>query len=88
MDYLAETMMRDGRIGQLIRLRAAQEDSREAARNAVIDIGRIVAGRGRRYDRDECRAAMVLAAAHYRNAGDASMAQHWDARAKRLAAGG
>ena len=81
---LAQTLQRDGRYNMAMRLLEAQRDSLVAAQSAVLDIGKMLARRNRK----GCHAAMVLAAAHYRNAGEASMAQHWDARAKRLAAGG
>jgi hypothetical protein len=83
MNLVANLQMA-GRYTLATRLAAAQDESRAAAHDAVLDIGKMMARR----DRAGCYAAMVLAAAHYRNAGDASMAQHWDARAKRLAAGG
>jgi hypothetical protein len=81
---LAHNLQRDGRFSLAMRLLEAQRESLVAAQSAVLDIGKML---GRR-NRKGCYDAMVLAAAHYRNAGDASMAQHWDARAKRLAAGG
>jgi hypothetical protein len=81
---LAQSLQRDGRFNMAMRLLEAQRDSLAAAQAAVLDIGKMLARR----NRTGCYDAMILAAAHYRNAGDASMAQHWDARAKRLAAGG
>jgi hypothetical protein len=73
-----------GRYTLASRLAAAQDESRAAAHDAVLDIGKMMARR----NRAGCHAAIVLAAAHYRNAGEAALAAHWDARAKRLAAGG
>ena len=54
----------------------------EQAREQADRLLRCAAAWGRKYD------IVVLAAAHYRNAGEIALAAHWDARAKRLAAGG
>jgi hypothetical protein len=81
---LAHNLQRDGRFSMAARLLDAQRESLVAAQSAVLDIGKMMARR----NRAGCHAAMVLAAAHYRNAGEAALAAHWDARAKRLAAGG
>ena len=71
------TLLRDGRYGLARRLAMAEAASRESARDALIEAGRALARR----DRDGWRAACLLAAAHYRAAGDASMATHWTRRA-------
>jgi hypothetical protein len=81
---LALNLQRDGRFSMAARLLDAQRDSLVAAQSAVLDIGKMLARRNRR----GCYDAMVLASAHYRNAGELALAEHWDARAKRLAAGG
>jgi hypothetical protein len=83
MDLIANLQLK-GRYTLASRLAAAQAESNAAAHDAVLDIGRMIARR----DRAGCYAAMVLAVAHYRNAGEAALAEHWDARVKRLAAGG
>lgn len=59
------------------RLIAAQNASREMAQDALQDAGRALARR----DRAGFIAACKLTAQHYRNAGDASMAAHWQRRA-------
>jgi hypothetical protein len=81
---LVSNLQLAGRYTLATRLAAAQDASRAAAQDAVLDIGKMMARRNRR----GCYDAMVLAAAHYRNAGEIALAAHWDARAKRLAAGG
>jgi len=81
---LVSNLQLAGRYTLAARLAAAQDASRAAAHDAVLDIGKMLARR----NRTGCHAAMVLAAAHYRNAGEIALAAHWDARAKRLAAGG
>jgi len=81
---LVRNLQLAGRYSLATRLAAAQDESRAAAHDAVLDIGKMLARR----NRTGCYNAMVLAAAHYRNAGEIALAEHWDARAKRLAAGG
>jgi hypothetical protein len=81
---LALNLQRDGRFSMAQRLLDAQRESLLAAQYALVDIGRAMARR----NHGACYDAMILAAAHYRNAGDANMAAHWDIRAKRFAVGG
>jgi hypothetical protein len=59
------------------RLTLAQNESRELARDALQDAGRALSRR----DRAGFRAACILAAQHYRNAGEATLAAHWNRRA-------
>lgn len=59
------------------RLIVAQNEAREMAADALRDAGRAMARR----DRAGFRAACILAAQHYRNAGEATLAAHWNRRA-------
>lgn len=66
------------------RLRAAEDESRELARLTLMHAGKALARR----DRAGFVSACVEAAAHYRNAGDATLAAHWQNRANMLRAEG
>lgn len=80
MSYLVKSLQAAGRFTLAQRLAAAQEESRAAAHTTLLNVGKMVARR----DRAAAVAGMIEAAAHYRNAGDATLAAHWQRRAASL----
>lgn len=80
MSILVSNLQLAGRYTLAQRIADAERASLEMARTVCLEIGRMMARR----DRDGAIAAMFTVAAHYRNAGDASMAAHWTARANHL----